>query len=107
MPAANLALGIQRRFPDEPAGYVWRAISLTKLGATQEAYDCLAAVAGKFDGLGVVPYTLAVLAAQLQRMELAYEWLAKAFATPEGDEFKMLSLEEKELDGFWRKIGAI
>ena len=107
VPAANLALGIQRRFPDEPAGYVWRSISLTKLGATQEAYDCLAAVAGKFDGLGVVPDTLAVLAAQLQRMELAYDWLGKAYATPEGDEFKLLSLEEKELDGFWRKIGAI
>ena len=107
VPAANLALGIQRRFPDEPAGYVWRSISLTKLGATQEAYDCLAAVAGKFDGLGVVPYTLAVLAAQLQRMELAHDWRAKAFATPEGEEFKMLSLKEKELDGFWRKIGAI
>lgn len=27
VPAANLALGIQQRFPDEPAGYVWRAIS--------------------------------------------------------------------------------
>ena len=105
--AANVALGIQRRFPDEPAGYVWRAISLTKLGATQEAYDCLVAVVGKFDGLGVVPYTLAVLAAQMQRMELAHDWLGKAFATPEGDEFKMLSLDEKELDGFWRKIGAI
>ncbi len=107
VPAAQLALGIQRRFPDELAGYVWRAISLTKLGATQEAYDSLAPVAAKFDGLGVVPYTLAVLAAQLQRMELAHDWLAKAFATPEGDEFKLLSLEEKELDGFWRKIGAI
>jgi hypothetical protein len=105
--AANVALGIQRRFPDEPAGYVWRAISLTKLGCTQEAYDSLAPAAGKFDGLGVVPYTLAVLGAQLQRMDLAYDWLAKAYATPEGDEFKLLSLEEKELDGFWRKIGAI
>ena len=71
MSAADIALGLQHRFPDEPAGYVRRAISLTKLGCTQEAYDCLAAVAGKFDGLCVVPYTLAVLAAQLQRMDLA------------------------------------
>ena len=55
VPAANLALGIQRRFPDEPAGYVWRSISLSKLGCTQEAYDSLVPVADKFDGLGVVP----------------------------------------------------
>jgi hypothetical protein len=40
-------------------------------------------------------------------MELARDWLAKAYATPEGREMKLLSLEEKELDGFWRKIGAI
>ena len=36
-------------------------------------YDCLVPVAGKFDGLGVVPYTLAVLSAQMQRMELAHD----------------------------------
>lgn len=66
---------------------------------TQEAYDSLVPVPGKFDGLGVVPYTLAILAAQLQRMELAYAWLAKAYATPEGRELRLLSLEEKELDG--------
>jgi hypothetical protein len=105
--AADVALVIQRRFPDEPEGYVWRAVSLSKLGAAPEAYDCLKAVAARFDGLGVVPYTLAVLAAQMQRIELAHDWLAKAYATPEGPELKLLSLEEKELDGFWPKIGAI
>jgi hypothetical protein len=107
VPAANLALGIQRRFPNEPAGYVWRAVSLTALGCTQEAYDDLEAVAGKFDGLGMVPYVLAILAAQLQRMELARDWLVKAFATPDGQQLKLLALEEKELDAFWRKIGDI
>jgi len=48
--AAGIALEIQRRFPHEIAGYVWRAVSLDKLGCSHE---------------------------------------------------------EKELDGFWRKIGAI
>jgi hypothetical protein len=75
--AANLALGVQRRFPNEPAGFVWRAVSLSKLGCTQEAYDGLEKVAGKFDGLGMVPYVLAILAAQLHRMQLARDWLAK------------------------------
>lgn len=105
--AADLALGVQRRFPHEPAGYVWRAISLTRLGCAQEAYDSLAAVAGKFDGLGVVPYTLAVLAAQLQRTDLVSDWLIKVHATPEGREMRSLSLEEKERNSFWRKIGNV
>jgi hypothetical protein len=30
--AAGIALEIQRRFPHEVAGYVWRAVSLNKLG---------------------------------------------------------------------------
>ena len=55
----------------------------------------------------MVPYVLAILAAQLQRMELAHDWLVKAFATPDGKQLKLLALEEKELDVFWQKIGAI
>ena len=81
-------------------------MSLSKLGYTQEAYDCLAGVADKFDGLGVVYYTLAFLAARLERIVVAGAWLAKAYATPEGREMKTLSLEEEDLDRFWRKVGA-
>ena len=33
--AADLALGIQRRFPEEPTGNIWRSISLEKLGCLQ------------------------------------------------------------------------
>jgi len=104
--AATLAEGLRHRFPDEPAGYVWHAVSLSKLGYTQEAYDCLAGVADKFDGLGVVYYTLAFLAARLERIVVAGAWLAKAYATPEGREMKTLSLEEEDLDRFWRKVGT-
>jgi hypothetical protein len=32
---ANVGLEIQRRFPHEFAGYVWRAVSLNQLGCTQ------------------------------------------------------------------------
>jgi hypothetical protein len=101
VPAANLALGIQRRFPHDPAGCVWRAVSLTALGCTQEAYDDLQAVAGKFDGVGMIPYVLAVLAAQLQRMELARDWLVQAFATPDGKQLKLLAWKK----GNWTRSG--
>jgi hypothetical protein len=97
----------RRRFQNDPAGYVWRAVSLTALGCTQEAYDDLQSVAARFDGIGMVPYVLAVLTTQLQRMDLARDWLVKAFATPDGKQLKLLALEERELDGFWREIGAM
>src|SRR5688572_19742696 len=84
--AANLAEGIQWRFPDKVSGYVWRSISLHKLGCTEDAYDNLKRVAGKFDGLGIVSYLLAVYSCQLQRMDEARDWLEKAFATPDSKE---------------------
>ena len=103
--AANVALGIQRRFPDEVAGFVWRSISLEKLGCTQDAYENLEPVVDKFDGLGIVPYLLAVYAAELQQVRLTWKWLARSFATPDGKELKKRSLEEKSLEAFWRDIG--
>ena len=106
-PAAQLALRIQRRFPDEPAGYVWRSISLNKLGWTVEAYQNLERVAGKFDGLGIVPYLLAVYSAELYRFKEARDWLERAFATPGGKELKLRALEEKPLEPFWSRIGEI
>ena len=56
--AANLATGIQWHFPNEITGYVWHAASLTKPGCTQEAYDTFDAIAGKFDGLAMLPCVL-------------------------------------------------
>ena len=105
--AANLARGVQGRFPHEIAGYIWRAVSLNKSGCTQEAYDELAAVAQKFDGAGAVPYVLSILATDLKQYESARTWLMKAFATEDGQELKLRALEEKSLDSFWRKIGEL
>ena len=105
--AAKLALRVQRRFPDEPAGYLWRSISLNNLGWTVEAYENLERVAGKFDGLGIVPYLLAVYSAELYRFKEARNWLERAFATPDGKELKLRALEEKPLEPFWQKIREI
>jgi len=107
VPAANVTRGIQRRWPNEPAGYVWRSISLNKLGCTDEAYDELARVVDKFDGLAVVPLLLAVYACQLQRYEATRSWLERAFATPDSKEAKLLALQWPELEPFWQKIGQI
>jgi len=106
-PAAHLARVIQWRFPHEPAGYIWRAISLRKLGCTQEAYDEIARVVDKFDGLGTVPYLAAVFASELQQMNKAWHWLERAFATENGKELKLQALEEKALEPLWRRIGAL
>jgi hypothetical protein len=107
VPAANMALGIQRRFPNEPAGYVWRSMSLDKLGCTEDAYEQLELVAGKFDGLGIVPYLLAVYACELQRLNTTHAWLLCAFNTPDSKELRLQALDDPRLETFWRKIGQL
>jgi len=105
--AADLALGIQRRFPDEPAGYIWRSISLEKLCRFQHAYDNLRPVAGKFPDTGIIPFFLATYACELGNVGEARAWLVLAFRAPDNKELKTKALDEERLQSFWRKIGAI
>jgi hypothetical protein len=105
--AAKLALDIQNLFPDEAAGYVWRSVSLNKLGCTQDAYENLERVACKFDGMGTIPYMLAVTACQMQRMDAAWDWLKRAFETEDSRELRLRALEEESLQEFWPKIGEL
>ena len=51
------------------------------------------------EGDSLRPYTLKLVGQRV--WNLAGAWLAKAYATPEGRDLKLLSLDEKELDGFW------
>jgi hypothetical protein len=105
--AADLALGMQRRFPDEPAGYIWRSISLEKLGCFQDAYDNLRPVAGKFPDTGIIPFFLATYACELGNLGEARAWLVLAFRAPDNKELKTKALDEERLEPFWRKIGEI
>lgn len=105
--AGGVASAVQKVAPDRIDGYVWRSVSLEKLGCTQDAYDNLEPVAYKFPGTGIIAYLLAVYACQLQRMPEAKAWLTCAFASPEGKELKLRALDEKALEPFWGQIGKL
>ena len=102
--AANLALAIQRRYPNQFAGYLWRSLSLKKLGCCQEAYENLKPVAFEFSETGLVPFFLGVFACELGNLREAEEWLAIALEAPDGRELNMRALEEQALEPLWPGI---
>lgn len=67
--------------PDEPFGWVHRSYSLHELKRTQEAYDGLLPIVGRFPEDFVIPYNLACYSCQLGHLDEARQWLRKAVAT--------------------------
>ncbi len=104
--AAHLALALQHRYPTQFAGYIWRSLSLRRLGCYQEAYDNLKPVAFEFSETGLVPYFLAVFACDLGNLRDAEEWLAIAFEAPDARDLKLRAPEEQVLKRLLREIGA-
>ncbi len=105
--AASLALSIQQRYPNQPAGYLWRSLSLEKLGCYQEAYANLKPVAFEFSETGLVPFFLAVFACELGNLREAEEWLAIAFEAPDARELNLRAPEKKALEPLLRKMDKL
>lgn len=76
--ALSIAADLVRLDPEDPEGWVHQSYSLHELHRTQDAWDCLLPVAGKFPLVGTISYNLACYASQLGRTTLALEWLGKA-----------------------------
>jgi hypothetical protein len=89
--------------PGDPFGWLNRSHALHFMGRTQEAWDGLLPMAGKFKKLYAVPYDLACYAAVLGQLETAREWLEKAFSvTKEPAKLKLHAREDPDLKDLWK-----
>jgi tetratricopeptide (TPR) repeat protein len=105
--AANLALRIQRRFPNDLAAYLWRSMALAKLGFSESAYNNLKPVAFEFTNTGLAPFFLAQYACDLGNFTEAREWLAIAFEAPDAEHLKAHAQHEPRLEKLWRTVGQL
>jgi len=96
--------------PKESFGWVNRSYALRRApgGGVQAAYDALKPAAERLDDLEHVTFNLACYACQLGNLEVAREWLAKAFAAAgRNGRFKLRreeALAELDLQPLWSEI---
>ena len=92
--------------PDSADGWIHCAFALHEMKKTKEAWDTLSSVADRLGNVPTVAYNLACYACQLGNLETAVEWLRKAFQIG-GAEYKLMALEDRDLEPLWKRIGTL
>jgi tetratricopeptide (TPR) repeat protein len=105
------ALGVAelsiRHAPERAEGWIHRAYASRRVkgGGLQQAWEALRPAYEKFPKVSIIPYNLACYAAQLGRLEEAWDWLHKATAAAgEVPAIKQLALADRDLEPLWQRI---
>lgn len=96
--------------PIEPQGYIHQAYALRRIrgGGLEKAHNALLPAARLFPDVDLVPYNLACYAAQLGRLDEAWEWLSRAFRLAENVSVMTdIALKDEDLRPLWPKIKTL
>jgi predicted Zn-dependent protease len=89
-------------YPRRLAPWLYLGTSLHRLRRHQKAYDALSALTERFPNSAELFYLLGSLAWKLKNISAAQRWLNSAFKLG-GKEFRLAALQDKELEGYWKK----
>ena len=106
----EIAETLLRVAPDRASGWLHRAYALRRVkgGGLQRAWDALRPGYDKFPKADMIPYNLACYAAQMGRLDEAWEWLHKAMqAAGDVDVIKSAALADKDLNALWDRIRTL
>jgi len=106
----EVAEKLLRVAPDRASGWLHRAYALRRVkgGGLQQAWEALRPAYDKFPKAEVIPYNLGCYAAQMGRLDEAWEWLHKAMeAAGDVDAIKSMALADMDLHALWDRIRAL
>ncbi len=83
--------------PSDKHAWLSRSFALHELKRTAEARENLLAVMDNFPDYAIMRYNLACYECQLGNLEAACDWLRKAFAMPDGAEYRESGLHDPDL----------
>jgi tetratricopeptide (TPR) repeat protein len=109
-PALQIAETLLQIEPENASGWLHRAYALRRVkdGGLEKAWDALRPAYDKFPEVAVIPFNLACYAAQMGRLEEAWEWLHKAMeAAGDVDSIKKMALADSDLTSLWERIRQI
>jgi Flp pilus assembly protein TadD len=105
--AAEVAESLVAVAPERSSGWVHRAYAVRRMrgGSLERAEKLLLAAFDKFPKESVIPYNLACYAAQLGRLDEAWDWLLRA-AGIEGkvEVIRERGLCDSDLEPLWQRI---
>lgn len=107
--AKEVARAIVRRSPDEPDGWLHLSYATRRAtgGGIQAAWDVLFPNAKKFPAVSLISYNLACYACQLGQLDLAREWLRKAFVAGDAAKYRLMALQDSDLEPLWKEIAEM
>jgi Flp pilus assembly protein TadD len=92
--------------PDDAQYWIWHAYSTRRMpgGGIPQATDILTRARRLFPDEPLITYNLGCYECQMGDLEAAWSWLEKTFAVGNSKVFKMMALEDHDLEPLWAKI---
>ena len=105
----EVAAALVKTAPENPSGWIHRAYALRRVagGGLKIAFDSLRPAVEKFPEVSVIPYNLACYTCQMNDLDEARNWLAKAFANSDAKEVKKIALSDSDLEILWPEISKM
>ncbi len=108
-----IARAVRTLDPNRSSGWLDLSYSLRRVAhaGVPAAWEALLPAAEKFPAEPLIPFNLSCYACQLVRLEDACHWLRRAFAiaakTGEQKRYRVMALNQPDLEPLWRKIGQL
>ena len=109
-PALEVAELLLKNSPENASAWLHRAYALRRVdgGGLEKAWNALFPASEHFTDEPVVPYNLACYAAQLGRVEEAWEWLQKAIkVSGNAEHMQTMALADSDLKPLWERIRGL
>ena len=104
--ALKIAQVLLRRAPKRSSGWLHQAYALRRVpnGGIQKAWEALLPASEKFPKESIIPFNLSCYACQLQKLDLARDWLQRAVAIGGKEKIKQMALNDADLKPLWAEI---
>ncbi len=104
--ALETATRMRQLYPNEPAGYIHSAYAMrrTEGGGLVYAWNILAPAAELFPKEPIIPYNLACYAAQLGKLDRAWELLEQAMDIGTKSVIRKMALVDPDLTALWPRL---
>lgn len=103
----GVAVELCRTSPDHPEPWLHHAVSLYRLGRTEESWLLLLQQVGRFPDSWVIPYDLSCYACQLDKLDEGRAWLRKALRVGDVGKIKEIALKDPDLERLWPEMDKL